>query len=393
MKKLNILSFTLFILLLTPVISCKQKAKSAEDKKVETLADDIVELRDDQIKLANIVTGSIEMRSLSGILKVNGVVTVAPQNFASVSAPLGGYVSKTTLMPGNPVVKGQLLAILENKEFIDIQQDYLEAKNKLGYAQSEMTRHTELYKNDVYSQMNMEQVTTDYKGLMTQVKALEQKLSLVGIDPAKVSENNISRSVEVLSPLSGYVKSVNVNIGKFVSPSDVMFEIVNDDKLYLELTLFEKDATQTAVGQKIHFTINNETEQHEAYVVQTGKTINSDKTCSVYASVNGKCKNLIPGMYVSAFVETASSQLASLPTEAIVNFEDKDYIFAFVKNKTENGKPFTEYRMLQVKKGVTDGGYSEVILPDGIDATKIKIVVKGAYSLLSAKKNAGEMSC
>ena len=57
------------------------------------------------------------------------------------------------------------------------------------------------------------------------------------------------------------------------------------------------------------------------------------------------------------------------------------------------GKPFTEYRMIEVQKGVTDGGYTEVILPKGFDIKTAKVVIKGAYNLLSAKKNAGEMSC
>jgi cobalt-zinc-cadmium efflux system membrane fusion protein len=82
-----------------------------------------------------------------------------------------------------------------------------------------------------------------------------------------------------------------------------------------------------------------------------------------------------------------------LPSEAIVSFDDKDYIFLFDKNKTEGGKPFTEYRMVQVKKGVTDGGYTEITLPEGVDVKIVKAVIKGAYNLLSAKKNAGEMSC
>ena len=197
----------------------------------------------------------------------------------------------------------------------------------------------------------------------------------------------------LVSPISGYVKTVNVNIGKFVAPSDVLFEIVNSDKLFLELTLFEKDADKVSAGQKIHFFINNETEQHEAVIYQTGKSINADKTYKVYASVSGICKNVLPGMYVNAIIEASGNKVTALPSEAIVSFDDKDYIFVFDKNKEEDGKPFTEYRMIEVQKGVTDGGYTEIILPEGFDIKTAKVVIKGAYNLLSAKKNAGEMSC
>jgi len=375
-------------------VSCNGGAKSAaETKEVEVLPEDIVELRADQIKLANIETGTIEMQLMSGKLKVSGIVSVAPQNMATVCMPMGGFVKSTSLMPGNVVRKGQTLAILENQEFVDIQQNYLEAKNKFEFAAADYKRHSELFKNDVYSEQNVQQVTSDYKNLKAQVKALEQKLALIGINPANLNADDISSSVAVVSPISGFVKAVNINIGKFVAPADVMFEIVNSDKLFLELTLFEKDADKVAAGQKIRFFINNESEQHEAVIYQTGKSITTDKTYKVYGSVTGDCKNVLPGMYVNAVIEATGNKVATLPTDAVVSFDDKDYIFIFDKDKEEAGKPFTEYRMIEIQKGVTDGGFIEVILPEGFDIQTAKVVIKGAYNLLSAKKNAGEMSC
>ena len=98
-------------------------------------------------------------------------------------------------------------------------------------------------------------------------------------------------------------------------------------------------------------------------------------------------------MYVSANIETTSNMLTALPTEAIVSFDDKDYIFVIEKNKMENGKPFTEYKMIEVQKGVTNAKMTEVKLPEGFDIKSKAVVIKGTYNLLSAKKNAGEMSC
>jgi cobalt-zinc-cadmium efflux system membrane fusion protein len=380
-----------FLIIMTSCTGGKDPA--AETKEAEVIPEDIVEMRNDQVKFAGIETNSLEMKSLNGELKVSGIVTVAPQNLATVCMPMGGFIKSIALMPGNPVSKGQTLAILENQDFIDIQQNYLEARNRLEYAQAEFTRHTELYKEDVYSQKNLQQVTADYNSLKAQVNALEQKLALIGINPANLTDASISRSVALVSPITGYVNAVNVNIGKFVSPSDILFEIINSDRLLLELTLYEKDADKVAIDQTIRFFINNETEQHEAVIYQTGKSISNDKTYKVYASVNGGCKNIFPGMYVNAIIESAGNEATALPSEAIVTFDDKDYIFIFDRNKEENGKQFTEYRMIEVKKGVTDGGYTGVILPEGFDIKNAKVVVKGAYNLLSAKRNAGEMSC
>lgn len=394
MKKISYISAAFLTVLFVVLVSCNSgKNTDAESKEEEVLPEDIVELRADQIALARIETSSLGSRSLSGMLNVNGVVTTAPQNLATVCAPYGGYVKSTSLIPGMPVSKGQILAVLENQDFVELQKEYLEAKSKLEYAQAEYTRHTELYKENVYSEKNIQQVTSEYKTLKAEKNALEQKLALIGINPTKLTEDNICSAVYVVSPIAGYVKTVNVNLGKYVSSSDVMFEIVNSDKLLLELTLYEKNADKVAVGQKIRFYINDESEQHEAEVYQTGKSIGADKTYKVYATVKSVCKNVLPGMYVNATIEATSEEVTAVPDEAIVSFDDKDYIFAFERNKVENGKNFTEYKMIEIRKGVSDGNYTEIILPENIDAKTLKVVVKGAYTLLSAKKNAGEMSC
>ena len=105
------------------------------------------------------------MQTLGNRLKVNGVISVAPQNLATVCMPLGGFIKNTTLLPGNAVNKGQILAVIENQDFVDIQQNYLEARNKLIFAEADFKRHTDLYKDDVYSEQNVQQVTVEYKNL------------------------------------------------------------------------------------------------------------------------------------------------------------------------------------------------------------------------------------
>jgi cobalt-zinc-cadmium efflux system membrane fusion protein len=98
-------------------------------------------------------------------------------------------------------------------------------------------------------------------------------------------------------------------------------------------------------------------------------------------------------MYVNAFISESDNKVTALPSDAVVSFDDKDYIFTFERNKEEAGKAFTEYRMIEVTKGVSGSGFTEVRLPAGFDAGTAKVVTKGAYNLLSAKKNAGEMAC
>ena len=392
-------SILLFIVMLFSgfmfLSSCGNTSSKAVAVEVkEILPDNIVELNVDQYKMAGVKMGTVEFRTLSNLIKINGLISAPPQNIATVSTPLGGFIKSTSLMQGSVIRKGQILAMVENPEFIDLQQNYLEGKNQLEYVVADYNRQKDLYKNNISSAKSFQQITSEYKILEGKVNALGQKLSLIGINPNKLTETNILRAVPVKSPISGFVKQVNVNIGKYVSPTDILFEIVNTSKLTVELTVFEKDIHEISIGQKLRFGLSDEgKDQYIAVIYQVGRVLQADKTIKIYATITNPSARLIPGIYVTASVETRDNSVTALPSEAIVQFDEKDYIFIFDRIKQEDGKKITEYKMVQIKRGDSDSGYTGVTLPAGFDVKNVKVVIKGAYNLLAAKKNAGDMAC
>lgn len=390
------------------IFGCKNSTKTDDIEKHEVHDENIVEMNKEQCRLANIELGEIENKVLGGVIKVNGTVNVPPQNFISVYVAMGGFVKSTNMIQGTVVAKGEVLATIENSEFIQLQQEYLENKSKLEYSEAEYNRQKGLFNEKVISEKTYQQVSSEYKMLKTKVYSLEQRLALIGIDAKNLKEDKISRSIAITSPIDGYVKSVNINVGKYVSPTDVMFEIVNNSKLTLELTLFEKDINNVASGMKIRFFSPDKSDkEYIATVYQIGKSIGSDRTIKVYAivstmgcnpllishSIDNDNKDLLPGMYINALIETTNNSVTSLPDDAIVSFDDKNYIFIYNGKRIENKVEVSDFIMMEVKKGVSANGFTELILPDKFDIKSTKVVIKGAYNLLSAKKNAGEMSC
>lgn len=394
----NKMKTKLFLLLFVPVFiaaGCGNKNKATEESSEhEVLPENTVEMNDVQIKTAGITLGSIDRRMLNTELKVNGLVNVTPQNLVSVSAIMGGYIKSFGLVQGSPIAKGQLIAVLENPEFIELQQNYLESKSKLEYAETEYNRQKELFKENVNSAKTYQLAMSEYKGLQSKVFALEQKLKLIGINAGNLQYEKISGSISIVSPISGYVKTVNVNIGKYVNPTDVIVEIINTQNMTLELTVFEKDINKVSIGQQISFTVPDIPDNVlHAKVYQVGKSINNDKTIKVYATIDNDKNNLLPGMFVNATISKANDSAMVLPNEAVLSFEDKNYIFIFFETKKEGDKMVTLYKLIEVGKGVSADGFTEVILPNGFDLQKSRVVIKGAYNLLSAMKNAGDMAC
>ena len=390
MKNLRIL---LASFILINVIACNSK-KNTEEKEAEVIPPNSVELTADQIKTAGIELGNVETLNIGKTLKVNGTINVTPQNMASVCCPLGGFVKQTNMLTGSIVAKGQTIAWIENIEFVNMQQNYFETKAKYEYAELEYNRQKELYNSNASSAKTSQLTESEYKTLKAQLNALIQKLSMLGIDAAKLKEDKISGVLPLISPINGYVKAVNVNIGKYVNPTDVLFEIVNTKNQILELILFEKDIAKVSIGEKLHFfPTNHPQNNYTATIYQVGKVLDNDKTVKVYANIDNPDNLIYSGMYVNAEIETENNNVAALPSGSVVQFDEKFFIFALNGTRMENGKEVSFYEVIEIKKGSERDGYTEIVLPEGLSLLNRKIVIKGAYAILSALHNAGEMSC
>ena len=342
----------------------------------------------DQYNLAGIETGEVEMRNLSNIIKLNGVIDVEPESMASVSAPLGGYIKTAGRLPGEEVKKGQVLATIENPEFIQIQQDYLESLSRLQFLEEEYNRQKQLREEDINSAKTFQQVSSDYKITQGRVKAYEQQLALAGISRSNVQNGNISRTANLYAPITGFIKESNVNIGDFVSPEEVLFEIVNTDDVHIALNAFEKDLEKIEIGQTVKFSLSNDnTYDRTAEVFLIGKATGENRITPVHSHISEEDeKGLLPGMYVKAWVETGTEQQNAVLSEAIVQYQGKDFVVLQTR-ETENAYTF---RLEQVKKGLEQEGYTAISFAENTDINNLKPVVKNAYSILSALRNSEE---
>ncbi|WP_194850766.1 efflux RND transporter periplasmic adaptor subunit [Nonlabens antarcticus] len=388
---------TLLILSALFMVACGNKESdsietteesSMQDEKPSTDGVKQITFTKDQYNLAEIETGVIEMRNLSNIIKLNGVIDVEPESMASVSAPLGGYLKTAGRLPGEAIKKGQVLATIENPEFITIQQGYLESLSKLQFLDEEFNRQKKLREEDINSAKIFQQVSSDYRITQGRVKAYEQQLALAGISSNSVKNGNITRTANLYAPISGFIKESNVNIGDYVSPQDVLFEIVDLNDIHLALNAFEKDLANIKIDQTVKFSLSNDNMfNRTAAVFLIGKATGNDRMTPVHCHINeDDQQGLLPGMYVKAWLESGTNKQSAIPSEAIVQYQGKDYVILQSK-EVESGYTF---KLEQVKKGIEQEGYTAITFAEGADAQNFELVTKNAYSILSALRNSEE---
>jgi cobalt-zinc-cadmium efflux system membrane fusion protein len=370
----------LYILFAVLLGSCSENQQQTESQETE-LSQTQLTLTPAQLKNAALAFAKPQQKTMASMLKLNGKIDVPPQNMVSVSVPMGGYLKTTKLLPGMHVNKGEVIAVIEDQQYIQLQQDYLLTKAKIVYAKLEYERQLELNQSKAASDKVFQLATAEYNTLKITLSALAEKLKLIGKNPTSINENNISRSINIYAPINGFVSTVNVNIGKYVSPTDVLFELVNPEDIHLAITVFEKDLAQLFVGQRVvAYTNNNPAKKHEAEVLLIGKNLTNERNTEVHCHFENYDRLLIPGTYMNAEIQVNAKNSLVLPEEAIVRYNNKQY--AFIQKTTY------QFEMVELQTGVAENG--DVVLLNAQDFAKQNFVVKGAYTLLMALKNKPE---
>lgn len=354
--------------------------ENPEQQTKDVVDTNMVTLNKEQMVNGDIVIGSPESRRLTSTIQASGSIEAPPGNIISVSFPLGGYVQKMNLLPGTKVTRGQLLATLEDPQYIQLQQDYLMAKSRLTFLQIEHDRQKELNADKTTSDKSYQQVKDDFESQNILMKALSEKLKLISINPERLTTSTLSGSVNIYSPINGFVTEIFVNTGKYVSPTDVLFELVNPSDVHLILNVYEKDINAIAVGQTVTCYINNQPDKkYTAKVHLISKSVKPDRTSEIHCDFDKNIMlNFLPGMFVNAEVELTNQQVLSVPDDAVVRWGNGSYLFTVKDSNT--------FEMTAVETGLQADGFTEI----KTDLKNQQVVVKNAYTLLMKLKSTEE---
>lgn len=376
MKQLIIILFAFSPFL----FSCSETKAEKKDTPVASSSEtNQVTLTPEQLKNAAISIGSAAIKEMQSTVKVSGTVEVPPQGLVSVSVPLGGYVKSMNLLPGMSVRKGALLAKLEDSQYIQLQQDYLMGKSRLQYLETDYLRQKGLNETKAISDKTFQQIKSEYQSQRVLVNALAEKLRLIGITPQTLHEGNISRSVPIYAPFSGYISKVNFNNGKYVNATDVLLELVNPSDIHISLDVFEKDVANLSIGQRILcYTNGNMTKKYVGKVALINRSIDGDRSSEVHCHLSQYDSDLRPGMFVNADIQLTNAFVTAVPDEALVRWQNKHYIFVAERNNT--------FIMTPVELGTSQDGYTAIDNP----LNGKQVVTHNAYAVLMQLKNSSE---
>jgi len=378
LKNINNLKGLLLIVSII-LVSCNSKNKETNilEEGAKVSENNIIKVTETQFQSSNMELGTISKQEFTTIVKANGVFDVPPENKALISAYFAGYVKNISLLPGDIVKKGQPLFTLENPEYVQIQQDFLEAKSKLNYLKSDYERQKTLIADNITSQKNFLKSESEFKVTQAQYQSLQKRLSLMNINVNSLTGESMSSTIIVTAPISGIVTSIEVSKGMFLNPSDVALTITNIDHLHLELKIFEKDLPFVKVEQPIKIRLQNDLNQeYQGIVHLINRSINTkERTIDIHGDLVNEedAKLFAPGMYLEADIITSSKVFDALPIEAVINFENKYY--GLLKQSGDS------FKKVILNTGASSNGYVQILNANDFEPNS-EFITKGAFNLI-----------
>lgn len=370
--KISAIAFFLLIL------GCK-KSENKANLNPDIKRDQRIEITKAQFQQNNMTLGNLESKPFPLSINVNGVIDVPPENKAIVNAITGGYIKTIPLLVGDKVKKGQVLVSLENPEFVELQQKYLEVKEQLNYLKTEYERQHTMFIEKIISKKVYLKAESDYKTANARYNGLKKRLSLLNINPLKVEQGHLTSVVNIYAPISGSITKVNVSKGSYVSPTTSILEIVDNSHIHLELSVFEKDIMTIKKDQSILFSIPEASKEvYEASVYLVGTSIEDNRTIKVHAHPENESHSFLTGMFVNAEIVTEEYTANALPETAAIEAEGDYYVL--VLDEETNGSYF--FNQVEIDVGRTYNDYVELknskVLPNNN-----KLLTRGGFSLIN----------
>jgi len=325
---------------------------------------------------ASLTLQPVAARAFRAEYVTEGKIAIEEDRSTPVFSPYTGRVTKLLVRPGDNVVKGQPLFVIEAADTVQAQNDYIAAMTSLNKAQSAVdlakiqdTRAKDLFegkavplKDYQQSQATLIQAQNDLRSSQTALEASTTKLHILGFSDEDIAtfrqKGRINPETTVFAPIAGTVVQRKVGPGQYVSTgaSDPVYVIGDLSTVWLVAFVRETDAAKVSVGQDLSFNVmalpGRPLSARISYVATAIDP--ATRRLLVRATIDNKDGQLKPEMFANVTLYSASDHPAvGVPKQALIYEGDKVRVWVAHDDKT--------IELRNIKPGLTNGDLVEVM--------------------------------
>lgn len=300
----------------SPVYAAEQEDHGEEN---------VVEMTAAQRRANGVVTALVARQKLAETIDAPGEVTLNQYATSQVTPRISAQVVARHVRMGDTVRKGQPIITLTSVEMA-------EAQGELILAENEWKRTSRLGRDVVSEQRFIE---AQVAAQQARAKVLAYGMTENGL--VKFSNNgNASAAIgqfDLVAPQDGTIISDNFIVGQFIEPGDLLFEVSDERKIWVEAKLSPDKASNIEIGSLAWISENGN--RTAGQVVQVFHQVDEvTRTLAVRVKVDNEADIFHPGEFVDVAISTGESvPTIAVPNEAVVLMDGKQIVFKVEGNE------------------------------------------------------------
>ncbi len=356
MNQLYTASFLLFFL-----VACKNKTPEQQEQ-----TNDYIEITKDQIHSQNMKIGSPKKTLIEERILFSGKIISTIDGAVKVNAPVEGVVKQINVYQGQTVKNNDPLLKIGGMSLIELQQKFATSSAKMNQLKTNYERAKKLYDEDIKTENEFMLAESEYMSELASYKALVLELQQIGLNISKIENGDYVSTYTIKSPITGQISGLNVLPGQYINSETEIAEIVNKNKVELQLSFFENDYPKLKLGQTVFFNnLSNSNFSEKATITRIGSKLSTNSnTLECYASISNETKKAFAiNQIVHGEVIVASDSVLAIPKLSVLSQENNNYIITITlknensyqlkKQKVEIGKSDKEnVELLDIDKNI-----------------------------------------
>lgn len=363
-------------LLYIPYIALILASCNHQNQEVNETHSELIEITKQQFKSEKMELGNCTQMPFATKTYFTGYIKPKSNALAKIGLPVEGIIQKIYVSVGQEVKQGAPLFEVSGNTFVDLQKEYAESEARLKQLQIDYERVSLLYKENIGTQKEYVIAQSQYQVEQAMNNALKIKLENIGLDIKRISEGSFYSGYTLKAPINGFVTDISATVGEFIDFQESLAEIVDNNQLQLQITVFEKDILSIKSGQQVIFhAAGNPDQKATASINYVGKTVRNDsKSIDCFATIDNTYAGLfINNQFVEGEIIIASDSVFALPVNAVIQSDNSNFILSLEEETNESYL----FKMSAVKTGRKTRDFVELM----DKPTTSKILIKGVYNI------------
>ena len=333
----------------------------------------LVRLTEAQARTLSVRTVTVARAPVVLDIRVPGTVTVAPDYYAEVSAPLSGRVASMAVHEGEAVRRGQVVAELESLELANLVSSYLEEEAEREFAELQVERYRPLVDRRISPASALEGARAELARAVARSGAALMRLRSLGVAEADLASwygPDVDRPLLALrSPIDGVVGEHLIELGQPVTAYEKMMSVVNTERVLVQAFLTPDDASWVRPGDAVDIVLPAAPGRAFEASLMSVSPVVGDQSRSVVAIIPLRSNGaLMPGQSVRVTVRAEPAEpLVAIPLSA-VEYEGETAV-VFVRGQDERSWVPTPVEIARL-------GAEEAIVESGIEAGAVVAVTQ-----------------